>query len=342
MTALDTARGLEMSSSARFREARTADWERLELLLDRIEKRSASALSNEDLFELPVLYRATLSSLSVARETSLDADLVAYLEALSTRAYFILYGVHAPFHTRVARFFARDWPESVRALWRETLVAVAVTVVGAIAAYILVTSDPSWFYAVIGADMAQGRDPNASAEELRRALYDTRGNDMLGLFATFLFTHNAQISITCFALGFAFAIPTLLLLLYNGCMLGAFLAIYVPKGLGFQIAAWLSIHGTTELFAIMLAGAGGIRIGMAIAFPGENTRMASAIRAGRTAAFVMLGVIVMLAVAGLLEGIGRQLINNDIGRAVIGGSALAAWLAYFYLPWQRRGDADHG
>jgi len=327
------------NSGARFRAARRVDWERLEALLDRIEKRSAAALSNEDLFELPVLYRATLSSLSVARETSLDADLVAYLEALSTRAYFILYGVHAPLHTRIARFFARDWPDAVRGLWRETLVSVAITLVGAIAGYFLVLADPAWFYAVIPPGLAEGRDPNASAETLRGALYGG-GDAQLGLLASFLFTHNAQIALGCFALGFAFAVPTVLLLVYNGCMLGAFFAIYAPKGLGPQLGAWLSVHGTTELFAIILAGAAGMRIGMAVAFPGRATRLASAVRGGRPAALAMLGVVVMLAVAGLLEGFVRQLVRDDLARATIGTAMLLLWLFYFYLP--RSGSVDRG
>jgi uncharacterized membrane protein SpoIIM required for sporulation len=331
----DLGQGLAVSS-LQFRAAREADWERLETLLGRVEKGRAGSLSDDDLFELPVLYRATLSSLSVARETSLDADLVAYLEALSTRAYFLLYGVHAPFFVRLGRFFAEEWPEAVRALWRETLVAVAITVAGAVAAYLLVMSDSGWFYAVIPADLANGRDPSADPATLRSAIYGTHGG--LGLFATYLFTHNAQIAIGCFALGFAFGVPTVLLLLYNGCMIGAFLAVHVPKGLGFQFSAWLSIHGTTEIFAIILAGAAGLRIGMATAFPGARTRMASATAAGRTSAFVMLGVMVMLALAGLLEGIGRQVIRDDWARIAIGGTALAMWCAYFYLkPRARHG-----
>lgn len=339
MSAMDFA-ATERLSSARFREARAADWEALEAMLGRIEGGRTGALTDEDLFELPVLYRATLSSLSVARETSLDADLIAYLEALSTRAYFILYGVHAPFRKRLAKYFAVDWPGSVRALWRETLVAVALMAVGAIAAYLLVRSDPAWFYSIIGDDLAGGRDPTASAEKLRATLYD--GQDgMLGLFATFLFTHNAQVSLLCFALGFAFAVPTVLLLLYNGCMLGAFMAVFVPKGLGLNLAAWLMIHGTTELFAIAIAGAAGMHIGMAVAFPGRLSRVKAAIAAGQTSAFAMLGVVAMLAVAGVLEGVGRQVITNDMVRVAIGSVALLLWCAYFYVMPIRREPA-HG
>ncbi len=333
MSAPDPA-GARQASGSAFREARAGDWRRLELMLNRIERGRAKTLLDEDLFELPVLYRATLSSLSVARETSLDADLVGYLESLATRAYFILYGVHAPLHRRLLRFFAVDWPASVRALGRETGVAVAMLVVGAVAAYLLVRSDPGWFYAIISDDLAAGRDPAASAAQLHDSLYQT--GDLLGLLATFLFTHNAQMALLCFALGFAFGVPTILLLLYNGCMLGAFLAIYVPKGLGLKLTAWLSIHGTTELFAISLAGAAGLHIGMAVAFPGRSGRLTAAVAAGKTSAFVMLGVVAMLAVAGVLEGVGRQLVQDDSMRAAIGGTVLVCWLVYFYaIPLRR-------
>jgi len=47
---------------------------------------------------------------------------------------------------------------------------------------------------------------------------------------------------------------------------------------------------------------------------------------------------VMLFLAALLEGFGRQLINSDTVRYTIAGSSLIFWLAYFYLP--RRGVGD--
>jgi len=332
---------LEASGSGkRFRDARGLDWARLEGMLDQIERGRASALSSEELFELPVLYRATLSSLSVARETSLDADLVAYLESLSTRAYFVLYGVHAPFMRRVTRFFAHDWPAAAREVSRETIVAVLMIVIGAVTTYLLVRSDPSWFYAIVPDDFAGGRDPGASVQTLRDTLYGS-GGDGLGFFATFLFTHNASVAIQCFAFGFAFGVPTILKLIENGCVMGAFFAVFIPKGLGLQFASWLAIHGTTELFAIALAGAGGIKIGLAVAFPGRRTRFASAIAAGRTSAILMLGVVIMLAVAGVLEGVGRQIINSDTIRVAIGGGALLGWLVYFYLmPLAARAPRD--
>jgi uncharacterized membrane protein SpoIIM required for sporulation len=115
-------------------------------------------------------------------------------------------------------------------------------------------------------------------------------------------------------------------------MLGAFLALFASRGLGFQLGGWLSIHGTTELFAIILGSAAGFRVGWTVAFPGPRPRLEALAAVGRTTGAVMGGVVVMLAVAGLLEGFARQLIQNDAARYAVGWSILAIWCAYFYLP----------
>lgn len=339
-TAVITSPAGPLVNATRFRSAHEADWSRLEELVVRLEKRSIRSLDDDDLLALPVLYRTTLSSLSVARDTSLDRALISYLEQLCTRAYFQIYGVPTPARQQIAHFFIRAWPESVRALWRETLVCFVLTAAAAVVAFLLVRSDPSWFFSIIPSGLSDGRDPSASAEYLRSTLYDDAGEGWLMTFATYLFTHNSQIAIFAFALGFAFAVPTILLILYNGMMLGAFFAVFASKGLAFNLAGWLMIHGTTEIFAIIIAGAAGTRIGMAIAFPGRLSRLESAVRSGRVAATAMGGTVIMLAVAGLLEGIGRQTITNDLSRYAIGGLMLAGWLTYFYL-WPTR-KTQHG
>ncbi|TIS70948.1 MAG: stage II sporulation protein M, partial [Mesorhizobium sp.] len=219
---------------ASFRREREADWNTFEALLDRVEKRAPRTLSEEELLSLPLLYRSALSSLSVARATSLDSALIAYLESLSLRGYFYLYGSRRGLRQRIADFFLHDWPGAIRGLWRETLVSVALMFVGIGAG------------AIIPSGLAAGRGPDASAELLRRMLYDG-DNGFLSGFAAYLFTHNVQVAILAFALGFAFAAPTVLLMLFNGCMLGALFQVYWAKGLGMELGGWLAIHGTTEL-----------------------------------------------------------------------------------------------
>ena len=324
-------------SSQRFREEREADWLHFEALLNRLEKNSARALDDEELLQLPVLYRATLSSLSIARATSLDKAMLDYLEDLALRGYFLIYGVRESGRSRIAQFFTEGWPRAVRSIGRELIIASLVLLLGAVAGYLLVMAEPQWFHSFVSEEMASGRTPKASAAELR----ETLGGEESGLevFATMLFTHNSQVAITAFALGFAFGLPTLILLLYNGLTLGAMVAVFVSKGVGIDFAAWLSIHGTTELFAIALAGAAGLKIGTAVAFPGAEDRLVAASRAGRESAKVMIGVVLMLLMAGLLEGFGRQLITSTPLRFTVGGIMLILWLFYFYAP-RRKGTSS--
>ena len=330
MSATQSFRGL--------RAEREDEWRRLEELLTTCEKKSPAALGDDDLMALPVLYRGALSSLSVARETSLDLELVTYLETLCARAYFFLYGVRTTPAARIRQFFTRDWPDAMRGLARETLIALAMLVVGTIAGYLLVTSQPEYYGAFVPPDLASGRDFGASRETLQQGLYSGEDENWLALFATFLFTHNAQVAIFCFALGFAFGVPTALLLLFHGGMLGAFFALYGSHGLASELGGWLIIHGSTEMFAIVLAGAAGLRIGWSVVFPGARPRLAAASGSGREAATAMVGVVLMLLVAGLLEGLGRQLIQLDAARYAIGLFMLIFWCAYYYRP--RR--AAHG
>ena len=335
---METARATDAPgfSTSRFRAEREADWIAFDTLLGRLETRGAKALSSDELLQLPILYRATLSSLSIARATMLDKALLDHLEGLAMRGYFLIYGVRETRLSRLRRFFLYDWPAAVRAVWKETLIIALIITLGALTSWSLVAHNPEWYYNFVPEEMAGGRDPRATVDFLRSTLGHGKagGEDQgaLHVFATFLFTHNSRVSIMSFALGFAFGVPTMMLEYYQGIGLGAMLAVFSAKGLGVDFGGWLFIHGTTELFAAALSGAAGLRIGSAVVFPGARSRLQAAAEAGRTAGKVMVGVILMLLAAGLLEGFGRQLITDTVMRYAIGSLMLAFWLAYFYIP----------
>ncbi|MDO9337521.1 MAG: stage II sporulation protein M [Caulobacter sp.] len=325
--------------SAKFRQEREHDWSRLSGLLEKVEARGARSLTDEQLLAIPVLYRSALSSLSVARATSLDQSLIDYLEGLCARAYFLVYGTRPWLGQRLGQYFTSGWSRSVKAIWKETLASALITAFSILLGYVLVSQNPDLYFSFVSPDMAQGRDPTASYKALYDAIYggDTKE---LGTFAAFLFQHNAEVCMFSFALGFAFCVPTAMLLIYNGASLGAMTAVFAAKGLGWGFAGWIMIHGVTEFFAIILAGAAGFKIGLAVAFPGDRTRLDAAAEAGRACGGVMAGVVLMLVMAGILEGFGRQLITSDVIRYSIGIGTGLLWLAYFYLPRRERGVAD--
>jgi len=322
--------------SDRFRLEREGDWQRLEHIVTRLEKGSMRKVSDADLMALPVLYRTVASSLSIARETSLDAATLRYLEGLAQRAWFQVYGPRVSLGGWLKRFLGGEWSRAVRAIWPDLLIALAVMVAGTVAGWLLVAGDPEWYHAMVPG--AEGRVPGASRETLAATLFGNQGKSGLSFFAAYLFSNNAQVSILAFALGFAFGVPSLMLLVQNTASLGAMLWLFHSQGLLFDFAGWLSVHGTTELFAILLAGGAGLHIGRAMAFPGERSVVQAAGEAGRRAAQVMVGVVLMLVVAALLEGFARQLIDNTPGRFALGLFMLALWCAYFFAFGQDRHD----
>ena len=102
--------------SDRFRLEREGDWTRLEDIVKRMESGRLRGISDEDLLALPTLYRTAASSLSVARETSLDLATLTYLEALVQRAWFQVYGPRQGLFRWLSGFLFGGWSRAVRAI----------------------------------------------------------------------------------------------------------------------------------------------------------------------------------------------------------------------------------
>ena len=226
----------EPAGSAHEREA---DWRRLE---QPARPRSSAArrrgCRREELLEVPVLYRAALSSLSVARVDLARPGPDRATSRTSARGPTSSSTARAQaWASGSQRFFAHDWPAAVRALWRETLVAALLLLGAAVAAFGLVTAGSGLVLRPSSRTARPGRRPR-SRRHRPRCLRDdplcageTQG---LSVFATFLFTHNAQVAIFAFALGFALCLPTAALMAFNGAMLGAFLALFASPRPGLR------------------------------------------------------------------------------------------------------------
>ena len=318
--------------SFQFRKERERHWAELEALLEQVDRRGLTGLSADDLHQLPGLYRGALSSLSVARSISLDRNLLNYLEALCARAYVVVYGAKRRLRSLLWGFLTRTFPVELRGMAWELLAAIGLLLLGNAAGFLLTLSEPDRFYSFVDAGLASGRDPTTSCSDLQGVLYD--GGSLasaLAPFAAFLFSHNARIGLMCFVLGFAAGVPTALLLFSNGLMMGAFAAIYHNCGLDYSFWGWVLPHGVTELLAICLCGAAGLRVGRALINPGPYRRRDALAIGGRRAAVVALGSVGLFFIAGGIEGLFRQLVTDDLIRWGVALTTAIIWLLYFGL-----------
>jgi uncharacterized membrane protein SpoIIM required for sporulation len=317
--------------SVQFRRERERGWAELEELVERVDRRGLESLSAAELARLPSLYRGAASSLAVAQAISLDKNLLGYLSALAGRAYLAVYRTKRPAAEAIAAFFRHRFPAAVRRYRPFVAAAAALLLLGVGVGYALTRADPERFYSFVPEQMADGRTPAASTDALRAALYQRPEGwaGVLGVFATFLFTHNAKLGIASFALGFAAGVPVVLLVFYNGLGLGAMAALYASRGLGAEFWAWVLPHGVTELGALVLCAAGGLALGHALVFPGRRSRLDHLKARGREVALLAIGAVAMFFAAGLIEGFFRQLVGDPTLRWAVAGVSLLLWSASF-------------
>ena len=318
--------------SSEFRRARENGWRDLEQLIDAAEKRGIRALAPDDLQRLPLLYRSALSSLSVARAIALDRNLLLYLENLALRAFFVVYGPRSALLQGCARFLRTDFPAAVRAARPHLLMAVLAMAVGVVVGFALTMRDEAWFSTLVPAALSQGRGPESTREALlaQEIFPPWPGIGVtLGLMTNFLFSHNTVVGILTFSCGLAAGVPTILLLAYQGLILGAFIALHYNRDLTVDFLGWIAIHGVTEIGAILLCGAAGLVLADKILFPDRYSRVDSLARHGRRAAEIALGAVLLFFVAAILEGVFRQLIANTPGRFAVAAVTAVGWFRLF-------------
>jgi len=328
--------------SSEFRKGREASWRDLEVLVERVERRGAGALSLEELQRLPILYRAALSSLSVARSIALDRNLLLYLENLALRAFLCVYGPRVDVRAGIGAFFARDLPAAVRAARWHVLIAALATIVGVAAGFLLAVQDESWVSTLVPSGLAGGRGPSSTRADLHdKEIFGPWPGfaASFGVFANVLFSHNTAIGLLAFGLGLAAGVPSLMLMVYQGLTLGAFLALHYNRDLTVDFLGWISIHGVTELTAIVLFAAAGLLIAEKLLFPGRYSRIESLASHGRQAGYIAVGAVLMLFIAAFLEGGCRQLVASTPWRFLIGFATAVFWFAYFGFAGRGTDDA---
>lgn len=321
--------------SVQFRREREAAWVELEGLVARCEKHGLRRLAAEELARLPVLYRAALSSLGVARSSVLDQNLRAWLEALVARAYLVVYAPRRGMLDVATAFVLAGFPRAVRSIAGHVAVAAGLLVLGMAIAWAMVAADIENYYLFLDAGMSSGRDPTATTEFLRDTLFGGDADHDLLTFTSFLFTHNSSIGILVYGLGFVLGAPVVLLLLFNGMMLGAMSALFVSRGLAVEWWSWVAPHGVVEMTAIVLCGAAGLAIAQRVVFPGRQSRLVALAEAGRRMGGVVAGSVLMLLLAALIEGVFRQVVTHVPTRYAMAGLLAVAWSLYFCLGGRR-------
>jgi len=146
-----------------------------------------------------------------------------------------------------------------------------------------------------------------------------------------IMTNNIMVTIYTFAYGAAFGIGTLFYLAINGLKIAAVVALVYRAGYGNELVTFMVGHGVVELSCIFIAGGAGLLIGSAMVMPGDLTRADALKTRGMEAVRLMIGVAILLVVAGTIEGfISPAVIDPRIkyGIGAITGVAMFSYLLF--------------
>ena len=282
--------------SDRFISQRKNAWQRLEDLLRLLDHASLRRLGKEEVRELGRIYRRTASDLAIARAESRDPRLVNYLNSLVIRAHGRIYRAEAHGAKRIRRYFTHELPQTFRRTWRYTFASFSVFFLFGLLSYTATRYD-SEFSELVGVNPA-----------FRELYIETKthwweslnGQNQEG--ASAIMTNNIQVTIYTFAFGATFGVGTLLYLAFNGANIASVLALTYKAGFGNDLLTFMVGHGVVELSCIFISGGAGLLIGTAMVMPGNLTR-ADALRVrGMEAVRLMIGVALLLVLAGTIEG----------------------------------------
>lgn len=313
-----------------------AQWQRLDELVSRAHQLKLAALSDEELHELGILYRRAAADLARAQTrlatTHAGRELVRSLNDLVLRAHALLYSAPAPEASRALEWVAFGFPAAFRRHWRAIAVAALLMFGPAAIAYLCVISNAS---------LASYFVPESAIQEVQRRAQQkiTTGwganTHYEGLMSSpavssYIMTNNIQVSIMALALGMTAGLGTSIVLVQNGMLVGALAG--VASNARVDILFWAVIlpHGILELTAICIAGGAGLLLASAMWSPGVLRRADALKLAGIEAAQLLVGVAMMLVVAGLIEGFITPLPLDPaakLGFAAFTGVVMVAYLS---------------
>jgi len=298
-------------------------WEELENLLTR---------STKDADKLSDLFVKVSSDLSYARTFFPNRSVRLYLNNLTQRVFDSMRTDEDKFSFKqITNFFAHILPQEIynsrKALLTSFLVFVLALFIGVVSSKYHEDFERS----ILGSGYIEMTERNIADGDPMAVYKDERKLDMF--FG--ITTNNIRVAMLAFVLGIIGSVGTIVVLLSNGIMVGAFQYFFYSKGLFWTSFLTIWIHGTIEISAIIIAGGAGIVLGNGLLFPKTYDRSTSLQVAALRALRIILGTVPLFLIAGLLESfVTRQTELPTIIKAlIIGLSAiliLGMWVIY---PW---------
>lgn len=265
-------------------------WKQFEILLTNNKNVSPDQLSD--------LYIEVTDDLSYANTYYSNSNTARYLNQLASKAHQLIYKTKKEPKNRLLGFFKTEFPELMYHHQRELLIAFMIFILFVCIGIFSAANEGDFVRSILGDSYV-----NMTLENIDRndpmAVYKQQGEFNMFLGITI---NNIKVALFAFAYGIFFGIGTIYILMQNAIMLGSFQYFFYEKGLLWESARTIWIHGTIEISVIVIAGAAGLVLGNGILFTGTYPRIESFKRGVKNGLKILISTIPFFIVAGFLEG----------------------------------------
>ena len=305
-------------------------WTAFAARLAAANKRGLASLGEEGVREFVAEYRALSADLARLRTASAGRTLdeMFFLGRLVAGAHNLLYRDRGMGLLGAVRFLLTEVPREVRRSVAPISLAALLLFGPALVAAIGVMRSPTLASQLVPAGMIQRAEDGVRRARSGEGYIDDP-QLLRPVMASSIVTNNVQVTFAVFAGGIAAGVLTVLMLVLNGISLGSITGLYVSKGIGSLLLAFVAPHGVLELFAICVAGGGGFLIAAGLLMPGARTRARALVENGRRAIRLIAASTFLLVIAGALEGFVSPIEWWPLeGKLAVSGATLVFLVAY--------------
>ena len=326
----------------KFIQRETPFWEELQSFVRELERDPHARLDFERLQRFYYLYERAAGGLGKLATYSLRPETSDWLEQLVAAAYAEIQDGNRP----ESRFSFRDWffhvwPSTVVRHWRALLLSVGIMLAGSLFGAAILLVDPAAKGDILPEEFSHLHGDPSERVAGEEAVNLSGGEDKRwnSAFSAGLMTHNTRVAIFALCLGITWGIGTILVLFYNGVILGAVAFDYTAAGETVFLLGWLLPHGIVEIPAFLIAGQGGLLLAGAVVGWRNQYSLSARMRLILPKLVTILcGVALMLIWAGLIESFLSQDHEPKLPYAakISFGVAEAVVLAGFFVHFGRR------
>ncbi|HLV45707.1 MAG TPA: stage II sporulation protein M [Flavobacterium sp.] len=288
--------------------------------------------------EMADMYVQLINDLSFAQTYYPKSKLTKYLNYLSAQIYQKVYKTKRYEQNKFAQFFKVDVPLAVYAHRKYVYFAFVVFAIFIGIGVISSANDHSFVRLIMGdayVNMTLENIENGDA----MAVYQSSSNWGSSFGITL---NNLYVGLRCYLFGIAGGVGTLLFVIYNAIMLGSFQYFFYQEGVFMESIRGIWLHGSMEIFAIVIESAAGFILGASILFPKTYSRMNSFKIGFRNSFKIYISTIPFTIFAGIIEGyITRYaLAMPDVLNYLIIFGTLGL-ISYYYLIYPKKVYQKH-